>query len=199
MLQIGKEKGYHLSDDQFKGWLENLRKEQNLQDDQKFKAALKQEGHDDRRPAQERRDASSSSARAADEVGSKLVDHRGRSAPVLPDAQDRVRRAADRHAARDPHRGAARRPRAAGRRQRGGRGRGGEEQAAAMRARIPAGEDFAKVAAEVSASPSKANGGLIGPINLSESLARRASADDQQDEARRDHAADSHEPRRSRS
>ena len=44
LLQMGKEKGYHLSDEQFKGWLDNLRKEQNLQDDQKFKAALAQEG-----------------------------------------------------------------------------------------------------------------------------------------------------------
>jgi hypothetical protein len=44
LLQMGKEKGYHLSDEQFKGWLDNLRKEQNLGDDQKFKAALAQEG-----------------------------------------------------------------------------------------------------------------------------------------------------------
>ena len=44
LIQIGKEKGYRLSDDQFKSWLENLRKEQNLQDDQKFQAALRQEG-----------------------------------------------------------------------------------------------------------------------------------------------------------
>ena len=44
LLQMGKEKGYHLSDEQFKSWLENLRKEQNLTDDQKFQAALKQEG-----------------------------------------------------------------------------------------------------------------------------------------------------------
>ncbi len=39
LLQMGKEKGYHLSDEQFKSWLENLRKEQNLQDDTKFYAA----------------------------------------------------------------------------------------------------------------------------------------------------------------
>src|SRR3954468_19766708 len=44
LLQMGKEKGYHLSDEQFKGWLDNLRKEQNLGDEQKFAAALRQEG-----------------------------------------------------------------------------------------------------------------------------------------------------------
>src|SRR4026207_755458 len=44
LLQMGKEKGYHLSDEQFKGWLDNLRKEQNLQDEQKFQGALRQEG-----------------------------------------------------------------------------------------------------------------------------------------------------------
>ena len=42
------------------------------------------------------------------------------------------------------------------------------KKAAAVRARLAAGEDFAKVAGEVSASASKANGGLIGPIATSE-------------------------------
>jgi len=37
-----------------------------------------------------------------------------------------------------------------------------------IRARLIKGEDFAKLVAEVSESPSKANGGLIGPINLNE-------------------------------
>jgi parvulin-like peptidyl-prolyl isomerase len=42
------------------------------------------------------------------------------------------------------------------------------KRAADVRARITAGEDFAKLAAEVSAAPSKANGGLIGPIAVAE-------------------------------
>ena len=42
------------------------------------------------------------------------------------------------------------------------------EKAAAIRARIVKGEPFEKVAAEVSDAPSKANGGLIGPISREE-------------------------------
>ena len=72
MIQIGKEKGYRLSDDQFKSWLENLRKEQNLQDDQKFQAALKQEGMtiDDLRKNVERQFLRSRVQQ--DEIGSKV-------------------------------------------------------------------------------------------------------------------------------
>src|SRR3954451_23773944 len=72
LLQMGKEKGYHLSDEQFKGWLDNLRKEQNLTDDQKFQAALKSEGMslDDLRKNVEKQFLVSQVQR--DEVGSKL-------------------------------------------------------------------------------------------------------------------------------
>jgi parvulin-like peptidyl-prolyl isomerase len=41
-------------------------------------------------------------------------------------------------------------------------------RATSIRARILAGEDFSKVAAEVSTAASKSNGGLIGPINVTE-------------------------------
>jgi len=73
LLQMGKEKGYHLSDEQFKGWLDNLRKEQNLADDQKFAAALRQEGMtiDDLRRNVEKQFLVSQVQR--DEVGSKLT------------------------------------------------------------------------------------------------------------------------------
>src|SRR3954452_3826106 len=44
LLQLGKEKGYHVTDQQFKEWVAGIRKEQNLEDEAKFKAALAQEG-----------------------------------------------------------------------------------------------------------------------------------------------------------
>src|SRR3954465_4611361 len=72
LLQMGKEKGLHLSDDQFKSWLDNLRKEQNLQDDAKFAQALKQEGMtiDELRKNVEKQFMVGQVQR--DEVGSKL-------------------------------------------------------------------------------------------------------------------------------
>jgi peptidyl-prolyl cis-trans isomerase SurA len=163
LLQMGKEKGYHLSDDQFKAWLDNLRKEQNLLDDQKFAAALKQEGMtiEDLRKNVEKQFLVGQVQR--DEVGSKLsiteeearqyyLTHKEAFAvPAtvtlreilieVPTTPKGINVAKDDEVAL---------------------------QAAAVRARIAAGEDFAKVAAEVSAASSKANGGLIGPINVAE-------------------------------
>ncbi len=167
LLQMGKEKGYHLSDDQFKSWLENLRKEQNLQDDQKFYAALKQEGMsiDDLRKNVEKQFLVGQVQR--DEVGSKLsiteeearqyyLTHKDEFVQpatvtlreILLEVPTTVK---------------------------GGQavvnvGKDDEiaKQAEAVRARVAGGEDFARVAAEISASSSKANGGLIGPINLAE-------------------------------
>jgi peptidyl-prolyl cis-trans isomerase SurA len=167
LLQMGKEKGYHLSDEQFKGWLDNLRKEQNLTDDQKFQAALKQEGMtiDDLRKNVEKQFLVSQVQR--DEVGSKLsiteeearqyyLTHKNEFAEpasvtlreILIDVPTASKggQASLSVAAQDE----------------------AEAKAAALRTRILAGEDFAKVAAEASASPSKTNGGLIGPINLAE-------------------------------
>jgi len=163
LLQMGKEKGYHLSDEQFKAWLDNLRKDQNLLDDQKFTSALKQEGMtiEDLRKNVEKQFLVGQVQR--DEVGSKLsiTEEEARqyylarngefAVPAtvtlreilieVPTTPQGVNVAKDDEVAL---------------------------QAAAVRARIAAGDDFAKVAAEVSASSSKANGGLIGPINIAE-------------------------------
>ncbi len=167
LLQMGKEKGYHLSDEQFKSWLENLRKEQNLQDDTKFYAALKQEGMsvDDLRKNVEKQFLVGQVQR--DEVGSKLS---------ITEEEARQYYLAHKDQFVQPATVTFREillevPTTS----KGGQatlnvGKEDEvaQQAAAVRARVVGGEDFGKVATEVSASSSKANGGLIGPINVTE-------------------------------
>ncbi|MBW8713632.1 MAG: peptidyl-prolyl cis-trans isomerase [Acidobacteria bacterium] len=167
LLQMGKEKGYHLSDEQFKGWLDNLRKEQNLTDDQKFQAALKSEGMslDDLRKNVEKQFLVSQVQR--DEVGSKLsiteeeakqyyLSHKNEFVePATVTLREILIEVPTTTKGGQSSINVAQQNEA-------------EEKAAALRTRVLAGEDFAKVAAEASASPSKANGGLIGPINLAE-------------------------------
>ena len=166
MVQLAKERGYRLRDEQFREWLSALRKEQNLEDDAKFQGALKQEGMtvDDLRKNVERQFMISQVQR--EEVGSKLTitEEEARQyyaahpqefttqanvtlreilieAPGAP-AQGQAGNAAQEDDAR--------------------------VKAIGIRGRILAGEDFGKVATEVSAAPSKSTGGLIGPINVSE-------------------------------
>jgi len=168
LLQMGKEKGYKLSDEQFKGWLSKLREEQGLQDDAKFQAALKQEGMtiDDLRKNVERQFLISQVQR--EEVGQKLqiteeearqyyLAHKQEFAepasvtvreilidvPTTKNAQGQ----ASVNVAREDE---------------------AKEEANQVRARLKAGEDFGKVAAEVSDSSSKANGGLIGPLPMAQ-------------------------------
>jgi parvulin-like peptidyl-prolyl isomerase len=168
LLQMGKEKGYKLSDDQFKSWLSKLREEQNLQDDAKFAAALKQEGMtvDDLRKNVERQFIISQVQR--DEVGGKLqiteeearqyyLSHKQEfvepasvtvreimiEVPMTKNAQGQ---SVVNVAAEDES----------------------KEKADKALARVKAGEDFGKVAAEMSDSSSKANGGLIGPLPMAQ-------------------------------
>jgi parvulin-like peptidyl-prolyl isomerase len=167
LLQMGKEKGYHLTDEQFKAWLDNLRKEQNLSDDAKFQAALKQEGMtvEDLRKNVEKQFLVSQVQR--DEVGSKLaiteeearqyygIHKEDFAQPATVTLREILIEVPTTTQGGQPAISVAKQDEA-------------ERQADGLRTRLLAGEDFAKVAAEASASPSKANGGLIGPINLAE-------------------------------
>ena len=163
LLQRGRELNYHLGDDQFKQIVANIRKEQNLQDDTKFQAALAQENMtmDDLRKQLERQMLIEQVQRQ--EVGSKLniTEEEARqyyarhpqefTEPAsislreilieVPAAEGGVSVARDEEA---------------------------RKKMADIRARALKGEDFAKLAGEVSDSSSKSNGGLIGPFARSD-------------------------------
>ena len=168
LLQMGREKGYKLSDEQFKGWLSKLREEQGLQDDAKFQAALKQEGMtiDDLRKNVERQFLISQVQR--DEVGQKLqITEEEARQHYLGHAQEFAEPASvtvreilievptTKNAQGQASVNVAREDEA-------------KEKATQVRGRLKAGEDFGKVAAEVSDSSSKANGGLIGPLPMAQ-------------------------------
>ena len=167
MVQLAKEKGYRLRDEQFKEWLTALRKEQNLQDDQKFAAALKQEGMtiDDLRRNVERQFMISQVQR--EEVGSKLT---------ITEEEARQYYLTRPHEFTEPANVTLREiliqtPVSTQKGQVAINVAQDDEaraRATAIRARIMAGEDFGKVAGEVSDAASKSNGGLVGPINVTE-------------------------------
>ena len=167
MVQLGKEKGYALRDEQFTAWLADLRKSNQLEDDAKFQAALKQEGYtlDDLRRNVER--SFLVTRVQQDEIGAKLTiteeearqyylahknDFAEEATVTLREIFIEVPTATQKGEA--------------------GVSVGADDDAAkeaeAIRARLAKGEDFAKLAAEVSDSGSKANGGLIGPFPLSD-------------------------------
>jgi peptidyl-prolyl cis-trans isomerase SurA len=166
-LQLGKEKGYRVTDQQFKDWVGEIRKNQNLEDEQKFKAALAQEGMsmDDLRRNFEKQVTIYRVQQ--DEVGQKLqiteeearqyyLTHKGEfvepATVTLREIFIEIPTSSQKGEAGVNV----------------GHDDEASQKAAAVRARIQAGEDFAKLAAEVSTSGSKANGGLIGPIAAKE-------------------------------
>ena len=162
MLQLGREKSLRLTDEMFNRWLTSMRKEQNLVDDQKFEAALKQEGMTiaELRRNVERQFMIEEVKR--NEIGSKLqITEEEARQYYLSHQREFVK----------PSSVTLREilieaPSAEG--QEATESAAAKEKAAAVRARIAAGEDFAKVAEEVSSAASKANGGLIGPIVVGE-------------------------------
>ncbi len=163
LIQRGRESGYALGDQQFQSIVENIRKSNNLEDDARFKEALKQEGlsMDDLRRNLERQMLMQQVQRVeimdkisiSDEEARAYYDqHRNeftspteitlREILVEVPTSDRGVNVAQDDAAR--------------------------ATAEDIRKRLVDGEPFARLAGELSAASSKANGGLIGPVHSDE-------------------------------
>jgi parvulin-like peptidyl-prolyl isomerase len=163
VVQRGKELGYRLSDEQFKSVLDNLKTQNKIENDEQLLAALKQENMTmtDLRRNLERQMIATRVQQAEifgrvavteDEARKYFDQHINEfTTPssvmlreilvTLPADSRGVNVAAD-EAARD--------------------------KAEAIRQRILGGEPFEKIAAESSDAASKANGGLIGPLNVND-------------------------------
>jgi peptidyl-prolyl cis-trans isomerase SurA len=168
LLQRGREAGYHLSDDQFKEMVDSIKKDNGMNDND-FKAALQQENLTldllrkrlDRtfivREVQQREVLGHMSL--TDQELHQYYDQHPNE--FLKPATVTLRELLIPVAAPDTKPGQPASFAAA------------SDQAArariqALRDRAAAGEDFVKLVNEASESPSKSNGGEIGPINITE-------------------------------
>ena len=109
IVQRGKELGYKLSDEQFKSIVDNIRKENKLDTDALWDAALKQENMTHARAARAARAQHDHAARSAERGVRQDRRVRGRGARVLQLASERVHHAPLGDAARNPRRRAERR------------------------------------------------------------------------------------------
>lgn len=162
IVQRGHELGYRMGDEQFKSILDNIKKDNKIESDEQFQAALKEENMtlDDLRKSLERQmivsrvqqnEVLGKVSVSEDESRRYYETHQNeftsqqtvtlREVLVSSDAAAGATVASD---------GVAR------------------EKAADIRRRALAGESFEKLAADLSDSPSRANAGLIGPLDLSD-------------------------------
>ena len=162
VVQRGKELGYRLTDEQFTSMLDNIRKENKLETDEKFQAALKQEGMstgDLRRQIE--RNVVASRVQQAEVFGKIAV------------SDDEARKYHDAHVEEftTPASVSLREIMVAvagdGKTINVGLDEAAKGKADLIRTRaLTTGDSFEKLAADFSDAPSKANGGLIGPISL---------------------------------
>jgi len=164
LVQRGKELGYKLSDEQFKGVLDNIKKENKLENDEQFQAALKAEN-------MTRADLRRNLERS-------MIVQRVQQNEVMGKigvSEDEARRYYDSHLNEftTPQSVTLREILVAVPADSKGLNVGVDEAAKTRAEDIltrvtKGGENFEKLAADVSDAPSKANAGLIGPISVND-------------------------------
>src|SRR5262245_32544108 len=163
LVQHGKSLGYKLSDEQFNSVLANLKKENNIQSDDDLQTALKQEGMTmaDLRNNMER-----------SMIRSYVEQNEVQGRIAVNDEESRKYYDAHLNEFTTPQEVTLREIFVAvpgdGTTINVGADEAAREKTLKIRERALAGEGFDKLAAEVSDSPSKANGGLVGPLSLNE-------------------------------
>lgn len=163
IVQRGKELGYRLGDEQFTSILDSIKKDNKIESDEQFQAALKQENM--------------TLADLRKQLERQMIVSRVQQNEVLGKiavSDDEARRYYESHkdeftsaqsiTLREvfvsvPSDGATVNV---------GLDEEARDKAAKIRNRALAGESFEQLAAELSDAPSKANAGLIGPLNLSD-------------------------------
>ncbi len=163
LVQRGRELGYTMTDEQFKSVLDNIKKDNNIDDEAKFQEALKQEGM--------------TLADLRRQLEKNMLETRVQQNEVLAKISVTEDEA---HAYYDAHKQEFTTPSSIMLREillvvptsdRGvnvAQDDAVKAKAEDIRHRLLGGEPFARLAGEVSDASSKANGGLIGPINIDE-------------------------------
>ena len=163
LVQRGRELGYVMNDEQFKSVLDNIKKDNNIDTDEKFQEALKQEGM--------------TLADLRRQLEKNMLETRVQQNEVLAKISVTEDEA---HAYYDAHKNDFTTPSeiilreilvAVPTTERGvnvAQDDAAKAKAEDIRHRLLSGEPFARLAAEVSEAPSKTNGGLIGPIKVDE-------------------------------
>jgi peptidyl-prolyl cis-trans isomerase SurA len=162
LVQRGRDLGYTVSDEQFTGYLDNIRKDNNLVDDEQFKAALKQEGmtlEELRRNIErqvivsrvQQNEVMAGLAVSEEEARRYYDAHASEFTSARTVTLREILVARPSQDAPDSARDAA-----------------ALAKAEEVRQRVAAGEGFEQLAGELSDAPSRANAGLVGPLNLAD-------------------------------
>jgi peptidyl-prolyl cis-trans isomerase SurA len=174
IVQRGRELGYAMGDEQFKSVLENIKKENRIETDEQFQQALRESGM--------------SLADLRQEIERSMIVQRVQQADVMEKISVTEEES---RAYYEAHRGEFTTPAEITLREifievpQDDRGvnvaadEAARAKADDVRHRLLAGEPFARMAAEVSAAPSKSNGGLVGPLkeqDLAQALQKQITA-----------------------